>query len=82
MIDGINIKSLQLDSIRGKIGLVSQEPVLFMTSIKDNITYGKEDATIEEIKRAAELANAAIFIDKLPNVCDKTSCNSDLFHLS
>ncbi|KAE8791088.1 ABC transporter B family member 4-like [Hordeum vulgare] len=67
LIDGINIKSLHLDSIRGKIGLVSQEPVLFMTSIKDNITYGKEDATIEEIKRACELANAAIFIDKLPN---------------
>ncbi|KAM3393538.1 hypothetical protein ACQJBY_014324 [Aegilops geniculata] len=70
LIDGINIKSLHLDSIRGKIGLVSQEPVLFMTSIKENITYGKEDATIEEIKRAAELANAAIFIDKLPNGYD------------
>jgi ABC-type multidrug transport system fused ATPase/permease subunit len=40
-----------------------------MTSIKDNISYGKEDATIEEIRRAAELANAANFIDKLPNVC-------------
>lgn len=71
LIDGINIKSLRLDWIRGKIGLVSQEPLLFMTSIKDNITYGKEDATIEEIKRAAELANAANFIDKLPNVCDQ-----------
>jgi ATP-binding cassette, subfamily B (MDR/TAP), member 1 len=69
LIDGVNIKSLQLDWIRGKIGLVNQEPLLFMTSIKDNITYGKEDATIEEIKRAAELANAANFIDKLPNVC-------------
>ncbi|XP_066306871.1 ABC transporter B family member 9-like [Miscanthus floridulus] len=70
LIDGINIKSLQLDWIRGKIGLVNQEPLLFMTSIKDNITYGKEDATIEEIKRAAELANAANFIDKLPNGYD------------
>jgi ATP-binding cassette subfamily B (MDR/TAP) protein 1 len=69
LIDGINIKSLQLDWIRGKIGLVNQEPLLFMTSIKDNISYGKEDATIEEIRRAAELANAANFIDKLPNVC-------------
>jgi ATP-binding cassette subfamily B (MDR/TAP) protein 1 len=39
-----------------------------MTSIKDNITYGKADATIEEIKRAAELANAATFIEKLPDV--------------
>uniref|UniRef100_A0ACD5VKI2 Uncharacterized protein n=1 Tax=Avena sativa TaxID=4498 RepID=A0ACD5VKI2_AVESA len=70
LIDGINIKSLQLDSIRGKIGLVSQEPLLFMTSIKDNIMYGKEDATFEEIKRAAELANAANYIDKLPNGYD------------
>uniref|UniRef100_A0A453FAI8 Uncharacterized protein n=3 Tax=Aegilops tauschii subsp. strangulata TaxID=200361 RepID=A0A453FAI8_AEGTS len=67
LIDGINIKSLKLQWIRGKISLVSQEPLLFMTSIKDNITYGKEDATLEEIKRAAELANAANFIEKLPN---------------
>ncbi|KAM3331882.1 hypothetical protein ACQJBY_027642 [Aegilops geniculata] len=67
LIDGINIKGLKLQWIRGKISLVSQEPLLFMTSIKDNITYGKEDATLEEIKRAAELANAANFIEKLPN---------------
>ncbi|XP_039848657.1 ABC transporter B family member 11-like isoform X2 [Panicum virgatum] len=70
LIDGMNIKSLRLDWIRGEIGLVNQEPLLFMTSIKDNISYGKEDATIEEIKRAAELANAANFIDKLPNGYD------------
>ncbi|XP_047066514.1 ABC transporter B family member 4-like [Lolium rigidum] len=70
LIDSINIKSLQLDSLRRKIGLVSQEPLLFMTSIKDNITYGKEEATVEDIKRAAELANAANFIDKLPNGYD------------
>ncbi|KAF7037326.1 hypothetical protein CFC21_047726 [Triticum aestivum] len=67
LIDGINIKSMKLQWIRGMISLVSQEPLLFMTSIKDNITYGKEDATLEEIKRAAELANAANFIEKLPN---------------
>ncbi|TVU35426.1 hypothetical protein EJB05_17314, partial [Eragrostis curvula] len=70
LIDGINIKTLRLNWIRRKIGLVSQEPLLFMTSIKDNIAYGKEDATIEEIKKAAELANAANFIDKLPNGYD------------
>jgi ATP-binding cassette subfamily B (MDR/TAP) protein 1 len=68
LVDGVNIKSLQLQWLRGKISLVSQEPLLFMTSIKDNITYGKADATIEEIKRAAELANAATFIEKLPDV--------------
>jgi ATP-binding cassette subfamily B (MDR/TAP) protein 1 len=44
-----------------------------MTSIKDNITYGKEEATVQDIKRAAELANAANFIDKLPNVREKLS---------
>ena len=68
LVDGVNIKSLQLHWLRGKISLVSQETLLFMTSIKDNITYGKEDATLEEIKRAADLANAANFIEKLPNV--------------
>lgn len=68
LIDGINIKEFQLRWIRQKIGLVSQEPVLFASSIRDNIAYGKDGATIEEIKAAAELANAAKFIDKLPQV--------------
>ncbi|KAK3404265.1 hypothetical protein EUGRSUZ_K00570 [Eucalyptus grandis] len=66
LIDGINLKEFQLKWIRSKIGLVSQEPVLFASSIKDNIAYGKENATIEEIRSAAEVANAAKFIDKLP----------------
>ena len=68
LIDNIDLKEFQLKWIRGKIGLVSQEPVLFGASIKDNIAYGKEGATIEEIRDAAELANAAKFIDKLPQV--------------
>lgn len=68
LIDGINLKDFQLKWIRGKIGLVSQEPVLFTASIKENILYGKHDATAEEIKVATELANAAKFIDKLPQV--------------
>lgn len=66
MIDGINLKQLQLKWIRSKIGLVSQEPVLFTGTIKDNIAYGKNGSTIEEIRTAAEQANAARFIDKLP----------------
>ncbi|CAN8314385.1 unnamed protein product [Cochlearia groenlandica] len=70
LIDGINLKEFQLKWIRSKIGLVSQEPVLFTSSIKDNIAYGKEDATIEEIKAAAELANASKFVDKLPQGLD------------
>ncbi|CAL0300187.1 unnamed protein product [Lupinus luteus] len=70
LIDGINLKEFQLRWIRRKIGLVSQEPVLFASSIKDNIAYGKEGAKIEEIRIATELANAAKFIDKLPQGLD------------
>ncbi|VAH14058.1 unnamed protein product [Triticum turgidum subsp. durum] len=66
LIDGVNIKELQLKWIRSKIGLVSQEPALFAASIRDNIAYGKDNATDQEIRAAAELANASKFIDKLP----------------
>ncbi|ESW35236.1 hypothetical protein PHAVU_001G218000 [Phaseolus vulgaris] len=70
LIDGTNVKEFQLRWIRGKIGLVSQEPVLLAASIKDNIAYGKDGVTVEEIRGAAELANAAKFIDKLPRGLD------------
>uniref|UniRef100_A0A0D9WCH5 MDR-like ABC transporter n=1 Tax=Leersia perrieri TaxID=77586 RepID=A0A0D9WCH5_9ORYZ len=66
LIDGVNLKELQLRWIRSKIGLVSQEPVLFTASIKDNIAYGRDNATNQEIRAAAELANASKFIDKMP----------------
>jgi ATP-binding cassette subfamily B (MDR/TAP) protein 1 len=68
LIDGVDIRRMNLGWIRGKIGLVSQEPVLFSSTIRENIAYGKDNITTEEIKRAIELANAANFIDKLPNV--------------
>ncbi|KAM5561877.1 ABC transporter B family member 4 [Rosa sericea] len=70
LVDGINLKDFQLKWIRGKIGLVSQEPVLFASSIRDNILYGKDGATSEEIRAALVLANAAKFIDKLPQGLD------------
>ncbi|KAM2541701.1 hypothetical protein TB2_021235 [Malus domestica] len=70
LIDGINLKEFQLKWIRQKIGLVSQEPVLFTSSIKDNIAYGKDGATNDEIRASIELANAAKFIDKLPQGLD------------
>lgn len=50
-----------------QIGLVSQEPLLFSTSIIDNIRFGKPDATVEEVMEAAQAANAHEFIDALPN---------------
>ncbi|RLN24346.1 ABC transporter B family member 21-like [Panicum miliaceum] len=70
LIDGVNLKDFQLRWIRSKIGLVSQEPVLFAASIKENIAYGKDNATDQEIRAAAELANAAKFIDKMPQGFD------------
>ncbi|KAM0944512.1 putative ABC-type xenobiotic transporter [Dioscorea sansibarensis] len=70
LIDGVNLKNLSLKWIREKIGLVNQEPVLFTMTIGENIAYGKEDATLEEIRTAVELANAANFIDKMPNGLD------------
>ncbi|KAI3523833.1 hypothetical protein L1887_02274 [Cichorium endivia] len=70
IIDSINIKEYNLRWLRGKIGLVSQEPILFSSTIRDNIAYGKDGATIDEIKAAAELANAAKFIDKFPQGLD------------
>ncbi|XP_009417767.2 ABC transporter B family member 21-like isoform X2 [Musa acuminata AAA Group] len=70
LIDGINLKEFKLRWIRGKIGLVSQEPVLLASTIRENIAYGKDDATIDEIKAAADLASASKFIDKLPQGLD------------
>ncbi|KAJ7520420.1 hypothetical protein O6H91_19G005500 [Diphasiastrum complanatum] len=70
LIDGLDIKKMQLKWLRQQIGLVSQEPVLFGASIKENIAYGKDGATMEEIKTASELANAAKFINRLPQGLD------------
>lgn len=62
LIDGVNIKEYSLTSIRHQMGIVSQEPILFNTSIAENIALAKENATREEIERAAEIANASAFI--------------------
>ncbi|KAJ7553621.1 hypothetical protein O6H91_06G105800 [Diphasiastrum complanatum] len=67
MIDGKDIKNLHLRSLRHQIGLVSQESTLFGRSIRENIAYGKDDATEEEIIAAARAANAHDFISSLPN---------------
>ncbi len=54
LIDGKDLKTLNLRSLRKKIGYVGQEPVLFNMSIRENLLYGKHDATEEEIKEALE----------------------------
>lgn len=65
-IDGVDIKALQLKWIRSKMGLVSQDHALFGTSIKENILFGKLDASMDEIMAAAMAANAHNFITQLP----------------
>ena len=65
-IDGKDIRDLTLESLRDNIGTVQQDVYLFSGTIKDNIKYGKSDATFDQIKRAAELAGATEFIDDLP----------------
>lgn len=57
-IDGVDIKSYDVGKLRECIGYVQQEPLLFNESIKDNILYGKLDATDEEVYKAAAKANA------------------------
>ncbi|XP_030529888.1 putative ABC transporter B family member 8 [Rhodamnia argentea] len=66
-IDGVDIKTLQLKWIRQKMGLVSQEHALFGASIKENIMFGKLDATMQEVTTAAIAANAHDFIRQLPD---------------
>ncbi|XP_043725072.1 ABC transporter B family member 15-like isoform X2 [Telopea speciosissima] len=66
LLDGVAIDKLQLKWLRSQMGLVSQEPALFATSIKENIFFGKEDATMEEVVAAAKAANAHNFISQLP----------------
>ncbi|KAG6474699.1 hypothetical protein ZIOFF_068637 [Zingiber officinale] len=70
LLDGTDIKRLQLKWLRSQIGLVSQEPALFATSIKENILFGKEDATMEVVVAAAMAANAHSFISLLPQGYD------------
>ncbi|XP_065485891.1 ATP-dependent translocase ABCB1-like isoform X2 [Caloenas nicobarica] len=66
-IDGHDIKTLNVRYLREIIGVVNQEPVLFATTIAENIRYGREDVTMEEIEKATKEANAYDFIMKLPN---------------
>uniref|UniRef100_A0A9J7WU74 ABC-type xenobiotic transporter n=1 Tax=Cyprinus carpio carpio TaxID=630221 RepID=A0A9J7WU74_CYPCA len=66
-LDGHDIRSLNVCWLRENMGIVSQEPVLFGTTITENIRYGREDATDEDIERAIKEANAYDFISKLPD---------------
>ncbi len=67
LIDGQNISHITQDALRSSIAFVPQEPLLFHRTLRDNIGYGREDATDEEVRRAAKLAYADEFIKELPD---------------
>lgn len=66
LVDGRNISEYTFDGLRGQMGIVPQRAVLFQGSIKKNLRWGKEDADMEELNRAADIAQAKEFIDKQP----------------
>ena len=68
LVDGHDIRDLNLKWLREHIGVVSQEPVLFATTIAENIRYGKEGVTQQDIEKATREANAHDFIMRLPQV--------------
>lgn len=68
-LDGHDIRTLNLQWLRSLIGIVEQEPVLFDTTIAENICFGRPGVTMEDIIQAAKEANAYNFIMDLPQVC-------------
>ena len=65
LVDGVDVREVTQQALRAKIGLVPQKTVLFSGSIAENIKYGKEDATMEEIEHAAQVAQAIDFITEM-----------------
>lgn len=81
LIDGVDVRDIKLDSIRRNVGMVMQESLLFSVTIKENIAYGRHDATEEEIVRAAKQADLHDFILSLPDAYD-TKIGEDGIKLS
>ncbi|HEX8923225.1 MAG TPA: ATP-binding cassette domain-containing protein, partial [Patescibacteria group bacterium] len=67
LVDGKDIKKMRKSDLRSIIGIVPQEPIMFNNTIKFNLAYGRDEASMEEIRNAARSANILEFIEKLPN---------------
>lgn len=65
LVDGVNVRDMNQQELRSKIGYVPQKAMLFTGTIRDNILYGKEDATDEEVRHALEIAQATDFVSKM-----------------
>lgn len=68
-LDGHDVRTLNIKWLRSLIGIVEQEPVLFATTIAENIRFGRPGVTMDDITKAAKEANAYNFIMDLPQVC-------------
>ena len=80
-IDGYDLRDVKLQSVRRQVGVVIQETILFNTTLRENIRYGRLEATDEEIEEAARAANIAHVIEALPNGYD-TKIGEDGIKLS
>jgi len=67
LIDGVDVRKLKLDDLRSQVGIVFEDTFLFSDSVRANIAFADPNATMEQVRRAAELAGAADFIDDLPD---------------
>ena len=67
LVEGVDVRDLRLDELRGAIGTVAEDTYLFSASIHDNIAFGRPDASDEEVREAARRAQAAAFIEELPD---------------
>ena len=74
LLDGVSIDKFQLKWLRSQMALVSQEPTLFSTTIKQNILFGKEDAGMDEIFEASIACDAHSFVSQLPQGYDTQVC--------
>ncbi|MBN8249629.1 MAG: ABC transporter ATP-binding protein [Verrucomicrobia bacterium] len=70
LIDGTDVRDFRLDGLRAQVGFVLQDTVLFVGSVRENIAYGRPEATFEEIVAAAKMANAHEFISQMPHGYD------------
>lgn len=82
MLDGHDLKDLKLNWLREQMGLVSQEPALFGTTIAENILFGKEGANMDQVIEAAVAANAHSFVQGLPDgYQSQVDCKTRNFNL-
>jgi ABC-type multidrug transport system fused ATPase/permease subunit len=70
LVDGVDLRDLQLASLRSAVGVISQDPFLFSATVRENIAFGRADATDEQVEEAARLAQAHEFVEELPDRYD------------